>query len=241
MNRTDRLYAITEELRRAGPGGSSGPRLARLLEVSERTIKRDVAALQQSGAPIRAQAGPGGGYVLDGSASLPPVNFTPGQAVALAVALAALPPGSPFGVDGAAARGKVFDALRPDDRRRATDVAGRVWFGDREPAPGAPTGPSTPAPVLRAVERSLSHHLVLAIRYRARSGTVTRRSVEPILLARTPGGWHLVGWAPDRGEVRWFRLDRIEQADVTREAYHPRDVAEVGEPPPGAGPAMGDR
>ena len=128
MNRTDRLYALAEELRRAGRTGTTGPRLARTFEVSARTIKRDIAALQQTGAPVRAQAGPGGGYVLESSASLPPVNFTPAQAVAVAVALAALAPGSPFAVDGTAARGKVWDALDPAARRRAEALTRRVWF-----------------------------------------------------------------------------------------------------------------
>ncbi len=238
MNRTDRLYAVAEELRRAGRRGSTGSRLARLLEVSERTIKRDVAALQQAGAPIWAQAGPGGGYVLDGSASLPPVNFTPAQAVAVAVALAALPPGSPFSADGAAARGKVFDALGPADRARATDLAGRVWIDGERPAAPADAAAAASPTVLRAVEAALSRRLVLAIRYRDRKGTVTRRSVEPVLLARTGGAWYLVAWARDRDAVRWFHLGRVEAADLTREAYAPRDVAVVGAPPASAGPAL---
>ena len=61
MNRTDRLHSLTEELRRAGPSGRSADRLAAWLEVSTRTIKRDVAALQKAGLPVWAQAGPGGG------------------------------------------------------------------------------------------------------------------------------------------------------------------------------------
>lgn len=142
MNRTERLYAIAEELRRAGPTGTTGPRLASALEVSERTIKRDVAALQQAGLTIWAQAGPGGGYVLDPSATLPPVNFTPGQAVAVAVALATLPPASPFAVDAAAARGKVWDALGAGDRERAEALAARVWV--RRPSPGETSVPSPP-------------------------------------------------------------------------------------------------
>ncbi|QTE29435.1 helix-turn-helix transcriptional regulator [Pengzhenrongella sicca] len=244
MNRTERLYAIREELRRAGPGGRTGGRLAALLEVSPRTIKRDIAALQQAGAPVWAQAGPGGGYVLAASASLPPVNFSPGQAVAVAVALAALAPGSPFAVDGAVARGKVFDALAPPDRARAHDVAGRVWFAGTGPVGGSgPTsgpGPSLrPSPsVLRVAEQSLFRGLVVALRYRDRSGVVTNRTVEPVLLARTEQGWYLVAWCRDRLAVRWFRLDRIERADLTREPYEPRPVADVGTPPADSAPAL---
>ena len=116
MNRTDRLYALAEELRRVGHAGTTSTRLARLFEVSPRTVKRDVSALQQAGLPVTAQAGLGGGYVLDASVGLPPVNFTPAQAVALALAVRALPPGSPFGTDAEAARGKVLDALPAADR-----------------------------------------------------------------------------------------------------------------------------
>ena len=60
MNRTDRLYALAEELRRVGPAGTTSTRLARLFEVSARTVKRDVSALQQAGLPVTAQAGLGG-------------------------------------------------------------------------------------------------------------------------------------------------------------------------------------
>lgn len=127
VNRTDRLYALAEELRRIGRSGVTGGRLARTFEVSERTIKRDVSALQQAGLPIWAQAGPGGGYVLDASASLPPVNFTPRQAVALAVALATLPAGSPFALDAAAAREKIWDTLGEAAAPRARALAARVW------------------------------------------------------------------------------------------------------------------
>ncbi|MFJ1512001.1 helix-turn-helix transcriptional regulator [Cellulosimicrobium funkei] len=277
MNRTERLYALAEELRRAGRTGTTGPRLAAALEVSERTIKRDVAALQQAGLTIWAQAGPGGGYVLDPSASLPPVNFTPGQAVAVAVALATLPPGSPFAVDALAARGKVWDALGAGDRARAEALAARVWVRHAAPDPdltdavppasppdgappasppasppdGAPSGEphdGTVAPgrgdvvgrarthlgVLRAVEQSIAGSRVLAIRYRDGRGATSTRRVEPVLLAHTDGRWYLVAWCRTREAVRWFRLSRVERADLTAEAYDPRPVADVGEPPPGS-------
>jgi predicted DNA-binding transcriptional regulator YafY len=244
VNRTDRLYAIREELRRAGRAGTTGARLARLFEVSERTIKRDISALQQAGAPVWAQSGPGGGYVLDASASLPPVNFTPAQAVAMAVALATLPPGSPFAVDAAAARGKLWDTLGDRDRHRAQRLSARVWT---RPSPsrsaggevpdGAAPGASAPAPaVLRAVEQALGDERALAIGYVGRDGAVTQRTVEPILLAHTGARWYLVAWCRLRTDVRWFRLDRVAEAHLTTERYVPRDVASVGEPPAGSAP-----
>lgn len=229
MNRTDRLYALAEELRRVGPAGTTSARLARLFEVSARTVKRDVSALQQAGLPVAAQAGLGGGYVLEASVGLPPVNFTPAQAVALALAVRALPPGSPFGADADAARAKVLDALPPDARRRADALAARVWSRSAS-ADGPPAG------VLRAVEESLDRSLVVAIEYGSSNGSVSRRRIEPVLLARTGGAWYLVAWCRLREDLRWFRLDRVLRADLTPERYEPRPVASVGEPPPDASP-----
>jgi len=244
VNRTERLYAVAEELRRAGAQGTTSARLARSLEVSIRTIKRDVSALQQAGLPVRAEAGPGGGYVLDAVASLPPVNYTPAQAVAVSVALALLPPGSPFAVDAATARAKLWDALGPGDRERASRLAARVWTRGGTPPEGAVPVPDAAASapgseppaanVLRAVEQALAGERVLAIRYRSRDGRASRRRVEPVLLAHTDGRWYLVAWCRDRDGMRWFRLDRVERADVTTEPYVPRLVEEVGAPPAGA-------
>src|SRR6201996_6066533 len=100
VNRTDRLYALVEELRAVAPRPRSARWLARRFEVSTRTIERDVSALQQSGVPVWAEAGRSGGYGLVSERTLPPVNFTPGEAMALAVALQQLT-GTPFGQDGA--------------------------------------------------------------------------------------------------------------------------------------------
>nr|WP_239522948.1 WYL domain-containing protein [Geodermatophilus normandii] len=224
VNRTDRLHALTEELRRAGSRGRTAARLAAWLEVSPRTVKRDVGALQQAGVPIWASSGPGGGYVLDAAATLPPVNLTPAQAVAVAVALAGAAD-APFAVDGRAALEKVLDVLGPQARAEAERLGGRVWVRSR--ADGRPD----PAPV---VEQALASRRVVAITYRDRGGTASRRRVEPHLLARTGDRWYLVGWCRERDAPRWFRWDRIEVAALTSEPAPERDPAVYGTPPPDA-------
>ncbi|MGY1715217.1 helix-turn-helix transcriptional regulator [Geodermatophilus sp. SYSU D01106] len=223
MNRTDRLHALTEELRRAGPRGRTAGRLAAWLEVSTRTVKRDVDALQQAGVPIWASSGPGGGYVLDAAATLPPVNLTPAQAVAVAVALAGAGD-APFAADGRAALEKVLDVLGPEARAEAERLGGRVWVRS-----GA--GRPDPAPV---VEEALARRRVVAITYRDRAGTASRRRVEPHLLARTGDRWYLIGWCRERDAPRWFRWDRIEAASLTTETAPERDPAAYGTPPPDA-------
>jgi len=87
MNRTDRLYALVEELRAISPRYRSARELAAGFDVSTRTIERDISALQRSGTPIYAEPGRRGGYAIDRAVSLPPLNLTPAEAVAVAVAL----------------------------------------------------------------------------------------------------------------------------------------------------------
>ncbi|MDQ2738978.1 MAG: WYL domain-containing protein [Actinomycetota bacterium] len=226
MNRTDRLHALSEELRRAGPRGRTAARLATWLEVSTRTVKRDVAALQQAGLPVWAQAGPGGGYILDAVATLPPVNLTPAQAVAVAVALAAQRD-APYAIDGRAALEKLLDVMDPAARDRAQLLARRVWVR---------TPPAERAGVTAAVEEGLAQRRVLALRYRDRLGQPSQRRVEPHLIAHTNDRWYLVGWCHTRQAPRWFRWDRIEAADLTIESVADRDPALFGTPPPDAHP-----
>src|SRR6476619_3775714 len=88
MNRTDRLYALVEELRSRAPRPMRATELADQFEVSTRTIERDLLALQQAGVPIWAQPGPGGGYSLNVDTTLPPLNLTAAEAAAIATALA---------------------------------------------------------------------------------------------------------------------------------------------------------
>lgn len=234
MNRTDRLYALAEELRRAGGQGRTSAQLAASFEISPRTVKRDIAALQQAGTPIWAQPGPGGGYVLDVAATLPPVNFTPAQAVAVAVALAAVKR-APFASDGASALAKVFDVLDDASRQRAAELGARIWVNDdpTDPPPRATAGPAAGA---AAVEEALRRKVVVVLDYTDAGGVPTRRRVEPLMMALTYGHWYLVGWCRERDAVRWFRWDRVRDARPTREAVPERPLSVIGEFPPTARP-----
>jgi predicted DNA-binding transcriptional regulator YafY len=79
VNRTDRLYAMVEELRAVAPRPRSARWLAGRFEVSARTMERDISALQRSGVPICAEPGRTGGYCVDKARTLPPVNLTPAE------------------------------------------------------------------------------------------------------------------------------------------------------------------
>jgi len=227
VNRTDRLYAIAEELRAAGGQVRTATWLAERFEVTPRTIKRDVSALQQAGAPVWASAGPGGGYGLDPAAALPPLTFTPGEAAAIAVALSAQS-GLPFGPDGRSALTKLLGAMPDGQRAAATQLAGRVWI----------RGAATREPVARAIDEALSRRLVVVLDYADAQGRRTqRRPVEPMAMALVREQSYLLAWCRRRRAGRWFRLDRIRAAHVTTEPAPPRDVVEVFGPiPEGVGP-----
>jgi len=227
VNRTERLYAIAEELRAAGSRGRTSAWLARRLEVSTRTVKRDLDALLQAGLPLWAQAGPGGGYVLD-SAGMPPLSVTGAEAAAIAVALAALPD-LPFAVDGRSALSKVLAAMPAAERARAESIAARLWLRTPEEVP-------RPA-VARVIDEALRRQRVLVIGFRDRDGGETERAVEPVALAATGGHWNLLAWCRLREGPRWFRTDRITAAHLTTEPAPEHDPATLfGTPPPDAHP-----
>ncbi len=228
VNRTERLYAIAEELRSAGATGRTSRWLAQRLEVSVRTVKRDVDALLQAGVPIWAQAGPGGGYVLDAAGTLPPLNVTAAEAAAIAVALAALPT-LPFAADARSALSKVLAAMPEAERDRAEAVAGRLWLR-------APEQPPRPA-VARVLDEAVRGRLVVALRYTSADDAATERTVEPVALAATRGHWYLLAWCRSRRGPRWFRTDRITAAHLTTERAPEHDAATLfGTPPPDAHP-----
>jgi len=222
MNRTDRLHAIVLELRAAGSRGRSGRWLAGRLEVSERTVQRDVAALQQAGQPISVQAGPGGGYVLDTAVTLPPLNFTPAEAAAVALALSALPT-LPFAADGRAAQAKVLAVMAPAERARVRDLAGRLWTRGRGGAQRPQVG--------RVLDEAVRQWTVVALTYRDAEGVVTRRAVEPAGLAATNGHWYLLGFCRLRQAPRWFRIDRVLAARLTGETGPRHDPATLFDVP----------
>jgi predicted DNA-binding transcriptional regulator YafY len=213
-------------LRRSGARGVSAERLAREFEVSVRTVKRDLDALENSGAPIWSRPGPGGGYGLAEGASLPPVTLSPVQAVALMAAVSAAPD-APYADLAAAGIRKIMDVLDPRTRARADELAHRVWVNAL---------PSSSRAVRSALEDAMAEQRVIRIRYTSQDGTTTTRDVEPVLFASTSGRWYLVGWCRLRDAMRWFAVSRIERASVTAAACSGHTIHEVGEPPENARP-----
>ena len=220
MNRTERLYAVVEELRAAGTRGRSARQLAAHFEVSVRTIERDLSALGQAGVPLATKHGRTGGFTLDRSMTLPPLNFTPREAAAVAVALSRNEH-TLFTRDARAALHKILGAMPEWALREARLTAEKVRLLVR------PT-PAPDAEVAETIWRAVRENDVLHIHYIDVGGVETERVVEPRHVILGPNGSYLTAWCQLRGDERVFRMDRIIRAERTSVA--PQAPPVVDEP-----------
>jgi predicted DNA-binding transcriptional regulator YafY len=214
VNRIDRLYALVEELRAAGARGRTARQLAAHFEVSVRTVERDLSALGQAGVPLATKQGRGGGYTLDRSMSLPPLNFTPREAAAVAVALSRNEHVL-FKRDARSALQKIMAAMPERELAEARTAAEKVRLLV-QPVP------DPDAEIAETVWRAVRDNQVLRIRYVDVGGVDTTRDVEPQHVVVGPNGSYLSAWCHLRKEDRVFRMDRITQAERTPSPPCPR-------------------
>jgi predicted DNA-binding transcriptional regulator YafY len=224
MSRADRLNVLVAELRAAVPGSRTVPSLARRLRVSERTIQRDLRALAEAGLPVRNAVGRGGGWYLEEELTLPPVAFTPAEALAVMGALGAQKP-----VADGPARGalrKLSDAVPVTGGIVARDAVRRVLELPHLVDPR----------VRRVVEDAVLRRQVVRLAYLDARERRTCRDVEVAGLVQVQGQWLLVGWCRLRRAARGFRLERILAAEATGETAPPRplgDLLALTRPAPG--------
>ncbi|MFF5774261.1 helix-turn-helix transcriptional regulator [Streptomyces californicus] len=221
-----RLLALLSLLqaRRDWPGAL----LAERLEVSPRTVRRDVDRLRELGYPVVAFKGPEGGYRLDAGASLPPLLFDDDQAVALTVALrTAAATGAGIGESAARALTTVRQVM-PARLRHRVDAL-RITAVERT---GVPPRPQADPRVLLALSSAVHAGEVLRFGYSPAYAPVAGdggdappvRRVEPHRLVTWGGRWYLVAWDLDREDWRIFRADRIEPRTPTGPRFPPREV-----------------
>ncbi len=199
MNRTTRQTTLVDELRCAAPETRTARWLAERLDVSVRTIERDLAELQRSDVPVYGDRGRRGGYVFDEERLLPMVNLTPDEAVAVAVALRELR-GFPLEHAANTAQAKIDAVLPERDTAMVRRMADRV-----RPV----MSPAERSAVPRVVQRAFDQNRVLYLRYRDKNEHITSRGVEPMGLLHGPRGWYLLAWCRLREAPRGFLLDRV--------------------------------
>lgn len=198
MRRADRLFLLIQALR--GRRVVTARRLADLLEVSERTVYRDVRDLQLAGVPIEGEAGVG--YALRRGADIPPLMFTREELEALVVGARFVEAWTaPRLVRGARHALTKIEAVLPEDLKRRTERS-RVFAPVLER--NAPV-----AARLDVLHAAIETREVVALDYAREDGTVSRRAVRPLCLAFWGAVWTLGAWCEWRKDFRNFRLDRI--------------------------------
>jgi len=188
-------------------GQMTAAELAQHLEVSQRTVQRDIEALVASGVPIRSLRGPDGGYQLPGGYRTRLNGVAADEAPALAFLGLAGPAGE-LGLDGPlrAARGKVWAALTDQARDRAERTAQRFHLD-----PARWYGTSEPTPLLTALAEAVWRDQRVRVRAR-REGTVTERVLDPLGLVLAAGDWYLLAHR-DRA-LRTYRVARLVHVEL---------------------------
>jgi predicted DNA-binding transcriptional regulator YafY len=206
MRRAERLFRLVDELRTRHVTRAED--LATALEVSPRTVYRDIAHLQASGLPIEGEAGVG--YLLSPGFDLPAVTFTHDQieALALGLAMAASLDDPDLAAAAREARARLQTALPRPETRRLLDAP---YFALRR---------STGAPAHAVlVRRAIRERRILQLSYADAGGQPSTRRVRPLSIWAMAEGWMFSGWCELRADFRTWRFDRVESLTPTGDRF----------------------
>ena len=212
MRRADRLFRIVQLLRSGRL--KTAHALAERLQVSERTIYRDIVDLQLAGQPIEGEAGVG--YTLRREFDLPPLMFAPEELTALVLGMRLVKAWG--GAENATAAGSALariEAVLPPELAASLDAI--LLY-----APGFQM-PQSLRRLLDRVHAACSTRRVLRFAYTRLNGESSHRTVRPLALYCWSGTWTLVSWCELRKDFRTFRLDRIADLEpLDRTFVQPR-------------------
>jgi len=202
MRRADRLYRLTDLLR--GGRVTTARRLAERLEVSERTIYRDIADLMASGVPVEGEAGVG--YVMRPGFDVPPLMFDRSEIAALVAGARLVEAwgGAAMARAASDALGKIAAVVPAEIARAADSTAIHAFhWPDLDGATRAR---------LDLLDGAIRERTRLQVRYTDGAGAETARPVRPLGLVFWGKVWTLVAWCELRDDFRMFRVDRIADA-----------------------------
>lgn len=204
-----------------------GSLLAERLDISDRTVRRDIDRLREMGYSIHATMGPDGGYRLQAGSELPPLLFDDDQTVALAVALQTA---SVVGAGIAEAAVRALATIRqvmPSRLRHRLDALEVIAIAQR-PGEAAPADASME--ILVSLADTIRAREVLRFDYAPRAGVSDEpslrppRRVEPHHIVAAQGRWYLVAWDLEREDWRLFSVERIAPRIPTGPRFTPREV-----------------
>lgn len=204
MRRAERLFRIIRILRTAN-GALTAQQVGDKLEISKRSVYRDMAHLIGSGAPIDSE--PGVGFMLRDEFDLPPLSFTFEQLEALALGAKTLALIADEDLSAAAkeALEKIRDAV-PETHKSKIDSPHLMVV--------PPQGTNIPTKKLRQLRKAIDEKRVLDISYCALGGELSARQVYPLALTNFGPKWLVTVWCTARKDFRDFRVDRIEKLET---------------------------
>ncbi|NBE53077.1 helix-turn-helix transcriptional regulator [Streptomyces boluensis] len=197
----------------------SGADLADRLDVTARTVRRDVGRLRALGYPVHASPGTGGGYRLGVGAEMPPLLLDDDEAVAVAVGLRTAASQGIEGIGESSVRALAkLEQVLPNRLRRRVGALNAVTV----PMLRGPQTSTVDPEVLTELAHLCRDGERLRCEYRDHEGNVTRRTVEPHRLVCTEHRWYLVAWDLDRDDWRTFRVDRVTPRPPHGPRFAPR-------------------
>ncbi|MEO1106512.1 MAG: YafY family protein [Pseudomonadota bacterium] len=208
MRRTDRLFDIIQILRDGKLHRAQD--IADRLEVSVRTIYRDMDTLVASGVPVEGERGMG--YMVREQITLPPLNLTPSELEALNLGMAIVAEAADPDLKAAAeSLAEKIDAVLPTQVVAEADA----WKFAVYPFADAARGLAHMAPIRAAIKSRQKLHLS----YRRIDGTLTDRTIRPLHMEYWGRVWTLTGWCELRDGFRVFRIDLIETVTPQPELF----------------------
>ena len=196
-----------------------GRELADRLEVSCRTVRRDVERLRELGYPVDALSGPAGGYRLRAGTAMPPLLLDDDETVAIAVGLSGAASYSVTGIEETSVRALLkLEQVLPAHLRRRVDALRSAT------ATPPPSGPMIDPEALTVIAAACRDRERLRFAYRSRDGNDSRRRVEPHSLVNLGRRWYLVAWDCERRDWRSFRLDRMERPSPAGTRFAAREL-----------------
>ena len=196
-----------------------GSELADRLEVSGRTVRRDIDRLRELGYPVESLTGPAGGYRLAAGTALPPLLLDDDEAIAIAVGLRTAARASVTGIEETSVRALVkLEQVLPSHLRRRVQALGSATM-----TLSSGGGPTADPQVLTMIAAACRDHERVRFAYEGRDGAKSRREVEPHSLVNVGRRWYVVAWDCGRGDWRTFRVDRLTRP-TPGARFQPREL-----------------
>ena len=228
MQRIDRLDLLTRVLR--DRPGITVAELARELQISARSVFRDIDHLRERGYPIEADRGRGGGVRLHASWGLGRVLLSSEEALCTLLSLAISEKLSfpMFSTEVSRARKKIVDAFPTAERKKIAPLRERIFIGRPASMKVRGTYVTPDAGVMRKLQVAFVREATVRADYIKETGELSTRRLEPHAMLINWPAWYLLGFDHLRGEPRTFRFDRFRMVEIEDNApfrARPREIA----------------